>query len=172
MKELSPVAYFPKWLKANAHRFKNLPVIIKKDKKCIELKYMGITANLRVYMKANGIVVAAIYGDDEDWFDQLMDYDFGIEVTKSGKFSCSQCVSKRKKAYDTAEELIHEHLFEYFLRWSSRNISKNNYLVMLNSRGGSTSAHIIQRKELHKYFSKNRMFLIGIISLKEWEFPS
>ncbi len=161
------ISLFEKWLPVNRERFIHKPIIMKKSKDGISIKYEGIIPEIEAYVNSGGMLVEAMFPDDTNW-DMLRDIDIGIDITDSGEYFCTWCINEHQKLYATIEDLVYEHLFEDFLDWSNKKVLATKYLMLCSVGHGTTWAKIIDKddninlKNVVAFFSMDE-------SYRKWE---
>lgn len=163
------LSYFTDWLESNSNRFNHCPELVTKPNGSVFFKYKDIVPFIQPCFNSGEITVYVNYPDNETYFDALLDLDFDLGKNKSGKYYCKICHSeKKKRLFDSIEELLVNHQFEDFLKWSNANITESNYIGLFRPVPGVTCTRILPHNELNKWFSKNGDGLIALISLKEY----
>jgi hypothetical protein len=178
------VKYFAAWLKKNNSAFTHPLRLIERGHNAysgdfIRLQYTGIIPDIKVLVNNSGIDIEVYYHGE--LFDLLIDIEIEVERLAPGRYCCRLCReydSKNMKIYDSARQLVYDHVYGTLLKWSNENISRDNFLFLYGTEGASRCASIYSdenftrfkknMKGKHKLFEDLFGSVIQISSLKDF----
>ena len=140
---------FWKWFECNHSRF-NVPLQVSyANKRCVILEFVTPTPCLSVTLWAWDLSIHAYPPNNpEDSWDILKYWDAN-PIKEGGQWFCLSCRDNTAsdklplKAYQSAEVLIVEHVFEEFLTWTNNTLAKADALGLYGINGDFTWAKLL-----------------------------
>lgn len=122
------------WLRQNRRRFRFQPVIVKRLKNCIQLRFKGISQKIQCVITQH---CADIYVSHQgECWDILI--DFGVAERKSSAgYYCELCEPDTRGFFSTREELWIEHCFEPLLEWVNGSFDNSHWVYLLATKGAT-----------------------------------
>lgn len=135
---------FEQWIYRNLKRFKYQPLIFKRRKDYIQLKFSGITSEILCHIDKRGQVLISIEYQDQCW-DIIAEFDVAEKRSAENKYYCELCLPEYRVFYSSKQELWEKHSFEPLLEWINENFLKSQWVCLFG--GGETGFTIAKLRE-------------------------
>lgn len=123
---------FGPWLSLNRSRFRFQPVIVKRRKNFIRLRFAGVSQKIGCVITRH---CADIYVSHKgECWDILTDFGVSEKKSPSGYY-CGLCVPHERRYFATREELLTEHCFDGLLEWLNEELSERTWIYLFATEG-------------------------------------
>lgn len=137
------------WLRQNGRRFRFQPVIVKRRKNFIQLRFVGISQKIGCVITRH---CADIYVSHKgECWDILIDLG-AVERKSSAGYYCELCEPDKREFFATREELWESHCFESLLEWVNKNLGESRWVYLFATKGATWAE--IKEKDYIKVNSK------------------
>lgn len=123
---------FYNWLSKNRASFRFQPVIVKKHKDYIRLRFMGISQKIGCVITPSGLNVYVNH-QGKCW-DIVADFEVS-ECKSSEGYYCGFCEPEKRKFFAAREELLAEHCFDGLLKWVNEELRESMWLYFFATDG-------------------------------------
>ena len=124
---------FDRWLRGSAAEFAFMPYNIRQGRHEFRFEFAGIHPAISCYIGNDGSCGVTVNYDKVFW-DLLLDLDLDPRRDDSRRWYCDCCLERT--FYASRDELWLKHAFEPLLCWVNGTLAHNNWLVLLDYRGG------------------------------------
>ena len=98
--------------------------------------------------------IYALHGDDESFWDILIDFDLAEVRLPDACYACAFCrdhLGDKAGLYENREELWIQHSFNPLAEWSEKYLKEGCYLCLYGMKSGATWAKIENDKNPRDY---------------------
>lgn len=131
---------FLSWFAESRRRFAVPLRVTRRTKQGIALEFTSAKSLIRATLTSWEINVGF------DWqgacWDLLICFEAIPELTKNG-YICSLCNPEQRATYTTRDQLWRNHLFEPFLAWVNRTLTKAPWIEIYGSAGRATAVRLL-----------------------------
>lgn len=152
----SPVErYFREWLASARHRLLIPLQIVGRTGSTLNVRFVGITPHLRIYLHAWELGVAVIH------HQKCWDLIFAIETYPQRRprgYVCRLCCRHGigpPKIYSTQASLWRAHSFEPFLNWANEKLYPAKWLCLFSTRGMTSASLLVDEGQVSQCVCNN-----------------
>jgi hypothetical protein len=124
---------FGKWFKGNKKRFRNQPLLIKKQWNHIEFKFQGLSPRLHCIIDQTGATIWVMH-HKEVW-DVLAEFDIWTGRKAWGDYYCTLCSPETREFFPSKQALWENHCLEKFLKWINDNLVESHWVALFQIEG-------------------------------------
>ena len=140
---------FREWFAENQHRFNQkcrIRYYKNREYNHVEIDFENVAKEIRCWVNENDtLAIATVY--EKEIVDFIIDLECCVRRGKNRKYYCGFC--EPPKYYNTPKELVVEHTFERFLKWTNK-IFNTDHVLKLDYCGRWCASKILSKKELKK----------------------